>query len=243
MLAQIVKHAGQQMETPARREGACGHRQRLVGMRPKQLHTLMGKMTITRAYYQCIGKDEENESTCSHGHIPFDEIWGLSGGQTSPGVQQLVGKRVSRMTLTEAVDSFTSILPLPLSERQALNIIQPVGEALREQEGKQAQQIFEQATCKDTSQESPVQKKTIRRLYIEADGVMARLRLGSVPMREAENESQRDVYREIKVGAVFEAVQGRERSELAPGVFLDEPGPIKYFAQRLSVELGRHWRS
>jgi hypothetical protein len=38
------------------------------------------------------------------------------------------------------------------------------------------------------------------------------------------------------VGAVFEGVPGRERSELVPGVFVDEPGPIKYVAQRLNVE-------
>src|SRR5512146_2363940 len=54
MLSQIVNHASQQMNTPARREGECGHRQRLVGKRPKQLLTLMGKVTVHRAYYHCF---------------------------------------------------------------------------------------------------------------------------------------------------------------------------------------------
>jgi hypothetical protein len=55
-------------------------------------------------------------------------------------------------------------------------------------------------------------------------------------MEEAEAKRTGDVYREIKVGAVFEGIPGRERSELVPGVFLDEPGPITYIARRLSAE-------
>jgi hypothetical protein len=55
-------------------------------------------------------------------------------------------------------------------------------------------------------------------------------------MEDAEAKHKGDVYREIKVGAVFEGIPGRERSELVPSVFLDEPGPIKYIARRMSAE-------
>jgi len=68
----------------------------------------------------------------------------------------------------------------------------------------------------------PSQQKSIERLSIELDGVMARLRRGSVPMEEQECKRKGDVYREIKVGAVFEASQGPARSQLAPGVFVDQ---------------------
>ena len=54
-------------------------------------------------------------------------------------------------------------------------------------------------------------------MSIELDGILARLRRGSVPMEEKEQQRKGDVYREIKVGAVFRAERGRERSELAPG--------------------------
>ncbi|MEO8954476.1 MAG: hypothetical protein ABI396_11500 [Ktedonobacteraceae bacterium] len=120
MLEQILTHTAQEAESPSRREGACGHPQRLVGIRPKQLHTLMGKVTIGRAYYQCVVKEEEPSTTCSHGQAPWDAVWRQIAGRTSPGVQKLMGKLVSRLTLSDAVDTFTSILPLPMSERQAL---------------------------------------------------------------------------------------------------------------------------
>jgi hypothetical protein len=238
MLSGIMNHAGQQTISTARREGECGHQQRLVGKRPKQLLTLLGKVSVHRAYYQCFIAEGEEDVGCSHGQAPFDEIWGIKDGRTSPGVQKLLGKLVARMTLSEAVETFTHLLPLPMSERQALNLIQPVGEAIKEQEECNVQALFEQANHKETqvSEQSPVPSIPIRRLYIETDGVMARMRRGSVPMEEAETKRKGDVYREIKVGAVFEGVPGRERSELVPGVFLDEPGPIKYVARRLSAE-------
>jgi hypothetical protein len=242
VMEQVLNHAGEEAGRKARRDGECGHRQRLVGMRPKQLHTLMGKVTIWRAYYQCLVEEGERGTECNHGQAPYDEVWGPFNGRTSPGVQKLLGKFVARMTLSDAVDSFTDILPLPMSERQALNLIQPVGEALREREEKQIQALFEQAEVSQTqpSEQSSVPGSPIRRLYIETDGVTARMRRGSVPMEEDETKRKGDVYREFKVGAVFEGIPGRERSELAPGVFLDEPGSIKYIARRMSAqEFGR----
>jgi hypothetical protein len=198
----------------------------------------MGKVTIGRSYYQCVVEEEEPSAPCSHGQAPWDLVWGQIAGRTSPGVQKLLGKLVSRLTLSEAVDTFTDVLPLPMSERQALNLIQPLGEALSEQEEEQVQALFEQAATKETqaAEQGAVLGPSIRRLYIETDGVTARIRRGSVPMEEAEAKRKADVYREIKVGAVFEGIPGRERSELVPGVFLDEPGPIQYVARRLKVE-------
>jgi hypothetical protein len=120
MMEQILNHTAEEAERPTKREGECGQKPRLVGIRPKQLHTLMGKMTIRRSYYQCVVEEEEPSATCSHGQAPWDWVWGQIAGRTSPGVQKLLGKLVSRLTLCEAVDTFTSILPLQMSERQAL---------------------------------------------------------------------------------------------------------------------------
>jgi len=79
---------------------------------------------------------------------------------------------------------------------------------LREQEEEQVQALFEQAANKEThaSEHGSVLGPSIRRLSIETDGVMARIRRGSVTMEEAEAKRTGDVYREIKVGAVFEGI-------------------------------------
>jgi len=60
------------------------------------------------------------------------------------------------------------------------------------------------------------------------------MRRGSVPMEEEERKRKGDVYREMKVGAVFLAERGPERCELAPDVWVDMPkeGSLRYCAGR-----------
>jgi hypothetical protein len=80
------------------------------------------------------------------------------------------------MTLEEAADSLSHFFPVPMSARQALNLIQPVGEAFREQEEEHQPQLFQQAE-QANSQSEPVSlpsAPTIKRRYVEIDGVMAR---------------------------------------------------------------------
>src|SRR3989440_5394958 len=63
---------------------------------------------------------------------------------------------------------------------------------------------------------------------------MERLRRGTVEMEEKEKTRKGDVYREMKVGVIFEAERGRERSELAPDVWIDTPKEksMRYVARR-----------
>ena len=72
----------------ARREGRCGHVQRLVGERPKELITLVGPVSCVRAYYHCLhGGEAEAKHDCTHGEAPADALWGVDKRRTTPGVQ------------------------------------------------------------------------------------------------------------------------------------------------------------
>ncbi len=126
-----------------------------------------------------------------------------------------------------------------MSARQALYLMQPVGEALAAVEQEQVNALWEEAAQARTMPSSQVEppEEGIDRLYIQLDGVLARLRRGSVPMEQDEQQRVGDVYREIKVGAVFPTQRGRERSELAPGAWVDEPieGSLHYVAQRTAL--------
>jgi hypothetical protein len=95
--------------------------------------------------------------------------------------------------------------------------MEPVGKALAEKEEQVLKAFFDQAAHKHSSQEEQhelLTVKSIERLSIEMDGIMERLRRGTVAMEEREKTRKGDVYRELKVGAIFEAERGRERSEL-----------------------------
>ena len=217
----------------ARRQGRCGHRQRLVGQRPKQLLTLVGPVTFLRPYYQCLEGDEALAS-CSHGEAPADALWGVQQRRTSSGVQREISYLCGHMTFEEAAESLCRHVPLGMSARQALTLLRPVGEALASAEDRQVQRVQAQAQQARSDPQQERQSKQIERLYIEVDGVFARLRRGSVPMEHEERQRTGDVYREIKAGAVFRAERGSKRSELVPGVYVDTPAPgsLRYVARR-----------
>src|SRR5207237_2231829 len=120
--------------------------------------------------------EEEGESQCRKGAVPFDRAWGLSGQQSSPGVQRLVSYLSARLTHEEVAEALCRVLPLGLSARQVGNILQPVGEAFEQVEDQQVQQIGEQAAKKDMSEaeRQEEQGEPIKRVYVEMDGVMAR---------------------------------------------------------------------
>ena len=74
-----MKKGKESEPVPTRREGNCGHAQKLVGYRTKKLITLFGEVELKRAYYQCQVEEgqEEDEPThkCAHGKVPTDEQW------------------------------------------------------------------------------------------------------------------------------------------------------------------------
>ncbi len=230
---------------PTKMKGECGHTQKLVGYRGKKLLTMFGEVEWKRAYYQCqVEEDKEEEGAqakaqqCSHGRAPVDEIWGVQGKRTTPGVQMAISYLCAMLTLEEAAETFRRLLPLGMSARQALNLMNPVGKALAEREDEVVKAVFEEALKSKTDEqekESQQSIKDIERLYIELDGILARMRRGSVPMQEDEQQRQGDVYREMKVGAVFLAERGRERSELAPDVWVDTRHPKAVCAMSLGA--------
>jgi hypothetical protein len=224
-------------------EGKCGHELTLVGYRTKKMLTLFGEIEWKRPYYQCPVKEEKEEGNekdweefCTHGRCPDDEAWGVDGTRTTPGVQRHVSYLCATLTFEEAAETFRRFLPLGMSARQALNLMKPVGKALESKEDETVKGLFNKALHSKSDDEQASQKivKDIRRLYIELDGIFARMRRGSVPMEEHEIQRIGDIYREVKVGATFLAERGSERSELVEGVYIDVPkeGTMRYVARR-----------
>jgi hypothetical protein len=231
---------------PGERRGTCGHPQQLEGYRRKQVLTLMGKVSFKRAYYRCRVEEEaasgegdgSQQDGCTHGEAPADLLWGLHGQRTSAGVQQAVSYLCASLTLEEAAEAFSRLLPLQMSARQALNLMQPLGEVLQQREEEQVTALWAEAKqARSTPSGASIsQQAHLTRLSIELDGVLARLRRGSVALEDQERKRPGDVYREVKVGAVFEATRGPERSRLAPGVFVDQAGQKHSVARRTKAE-------
>ena len=91
----------------ARRQGSCGHVQRLVGERAKELITLVGPVSLVRPYYQCLHvcEAEVEEHACTHGEAPADVLWGVHEQRTTPGVQRFISYLSARNTFEEAAQT------------------------------------------------------------------------------------------------------------------------------------------
>jgi hypothetical protein len=213
LMAGVLNSRLHERRPMARREGSCGHVQRLVGERSKELITLVGPVRFVRPYYQCLPTAEApQQDDCPRAEAPADVLWGVDQQRTTPGVQQEISYLSARLTFEEAAQTLCRSVPIGMSGRQALNLMRPVGERLTAAEDRQVQLLQAQAK-QARSQPSLLSEEhqEMERLYIELDGVLARRRRGSVPMEKEEQQRKGDVYREIKAGAVFRAEQGPQR--------------------------------
>lgn len=233
LLEGILNSRLREQRPVARRQGSCGPRQRLVGERPKLLLSLVGPVTFVRPYYQCLAVPEADASG-THGEAPDDAVWGVQQRRTTSGVQREISYLCGRLTFEEAAETLCRHVPLGMSARQARTLMRPVGEALASAEDRQVKSLQAEAKQVRSQRREERQTKEIERLYIELDGVLARMRRGSVPMEKEERHRKGDVYREIKAGALFRAERGPKRSELVPGVYVATPAPdsMRYVARR-----------
>ena len=52
----------------------------------------------------------------------LDQLWGIDRRRTTPGVQEYISYLCARLTFEEAAETFSRLLPLSLSARQAQSV-------------------------------------------------------------------------------------------------------------------------
>jgi hypothetical protein len=207
-------------ETGTRRKCACGGVARWVSLRTKTILTLVGKVSYERVYFHC--------GQCRHGEGLGDRVWGLRRTRTSPAVKQLLAYLSATTVGFETVaQNVCRTLGWPkhwLSGKQVQRLAEPIGSRLDELEtakiaswwrgltaGLSAAELAIAQPESPTRAETPGRPgaKLPTRLYVEMDGIFARVR------GDGANSKGSDVWREVKVGAVFWAESGRHASKLA----------------------------
>lgn len=136
----------------------CRHDQKFVGHRPRTLATLMGQVTIKRAYYHC--------KHCGASCCPYDRQVGLGSGHESVGLAKAA-------SLLAAVDPFVPAAMLlheltgqRLGDRTIHRVARRVGRVASEQERALALRMAVWSVPADGIEARPA------RLYVAVDGVM-----------------------------------------------------------------------
>ena len=73
---------------------ACGQTAHYAGRRPKTFTTLLGPLTLHRAYYHC--------AACHAGMCPRDRALSLHDTSLSPATTRLVGLTATKVSFVEA---------------------------------------------------------------------------------------------------------------------------------------------
>jgi len=108
-----------------RRPGGCGAAARCEGYRGKQVQSVVGWITIRRAYHACAG--------CGQGHCPLDAVLGLERDCHSPGVRWLAWRFGGQLPLAQAAHSLAEATVIRLSASTMRTLTEAV-EAQREPE-------------------------------------------------------------------------------------------------------------
>ena len=138
----------------------CGRRARYAGRRAKGFQTVLGLVTLERAYYHC--------AACGQGCCPRDRALGLSASMLSPGVTRMVAQAAARVSFAEG-----SVL---LHELAGLRVEAKHVERAAEALGREGADDERRVVVPAAAPSAPT-------LYLGVDGT-------GIPMRRAEVEGR-----------------------------------------------------
>lgn len=164
----------------SRQACAEGHETVFVEQRSKQVLTVLGSVTVERAYYHC--------SSCQAGMIPRDDALDIVGSSFSPGVRRMMSRVGSKEPFEKGRQDLKELAGLEVTAKQVERISEQTGQQAESwQAGRPAKMIL---------------LKSIPKLYITYDG-------SGVPVVSRETEGRAGKQnpqaktREAKLGAVF----------------------------------------
>lgn len=189
---------------------ACGGAATCEGYRTKGVQTLVGWITVRRAYYVC--------PACRQGRCPLDATLGLARDSHSPGVRRLACRFGALLPFAEAADSLDEAARVRLSAGTVRYLTEAVG-ARRE-----AAVAAEIATAWRQGLE-PVAGAPPPRLYVAMDGIRILGTDGG--------------GREVKVGVVMPVGHGAAGERREPASYAAGLEPAAAFGARLALEAQR----
>jgi hypothetical protein len=180
---------------------SCGNDARYAGQRPKTFTTVLGEMTLERAYYYC---DE-----CKAGFCPRDRALGLEGTSLSPGVTRMVGYSAAIASFQVASDLMDKVGGVPVDAKQVERTAEALGREIAQDE-------------RSVVEPEPPSAST---MYLGMDGTGVPMRASELEGREGKQPDGTSKTREVKLVTVWTA-EGRNKE----GVPERDDGSVTYSA-------------
>ena len=105
---------------------ACGRMARYAGRHSKGFQTVLGLVTLERAYYHC--------AACGQGFCPRDRTLGLSPSMLSPGVMRMVGQVAARVSFAESSELLAELAGLRVEAKHVERAAEALGREIADDE-------------------------------------------------------------------------------------------------------------
>jgi hypothetical protein len=183
---------------------ACRQSARYAGRRNKTFESVLGPLTLARAYYHC--------AACETGSCPRDHALGLQGGSLSPGVLRMVGRVGAMVSFEEGHELLTALAGVDVPTKH----VERAAEALGREVAEDERRVVEAPAA-----DPPVAPT----LYLGMDGTGVPVRKEELVDRAGKQPDGSAKTREVKLVTLWSA-EGQDED----GTPVRDQGSISYSA-------------
>ena len=206
LLAADAGHRGPRLECGA------GHQAEFVSYRDKTVDTVLGPVTLSRAWYHC--------AECGHGLAPRDRELGVAGETMSPGLAKMSARAGAAVPFAPGAALVGELAGIELTGRRLGRHAEAGGAAAAAVIGEQAAAIAAR-TLVPLPPPAPLPDK----LYIAIDGTGVPMRAAETEGRDGKGTDGKARTREVKLCCAFTQATVDE-----DGYPIRDPGTSSYLA-------------
>lgn len=184
----------------SQRPCACGEVARYAGRRSKGIQTVLGLVTLARAYYHC--------AACGRGFCPRDGHYGVAGTMLSPGVTRMVAQVGARVSFAEGSELLQALAGLGVETKHVERAAEALGREI---------------TADERQVVTPTTQPVAPTLYLGVDGTGVPMRASELAGRTGKQPDGTAKTREVKLCTVWSA-EARDPH----GKPMRDPGSITY---------------
>jgi hypothetical protein len=183
---------------------SCGQLARYAGRHPKTFETVLGPMTLLRAYYCC--------EPCEAGFCPRDRALGLEDTSLSPAVTRMVGTVGAMVSFDEGHKLLHDLAGVDVPTKNVERAAEALGREIADDERRAPQ---------SPSADEPIAPT----MYLGMDGTGVPIRASELKGREGKQPDGTSKTREVKLVTVWTA-ESRDED----GTPVRDPGSVTYSA-------------
>ena len=182
---------------------ACGQPARYAGRHGKTFESVLGPLTLERAYYHC--------AACETGLCPRDHALGLQDGSLSPGVLRMVGRVGAMVSFEEGHELLAELAGVDVPAKHVERAAEALGREVAEDERLVVEPLSDEPL--------------VPTLYLGMDGTGVPVRKEELVDRAGKQPDGSAKTREVKLCTVWSA-EGRDEE----GTPVRDEGSVSYSA-------------